>query len=332
MFSGKPLNLFYEEPDPDRWFKFDHYPRKIIRRIVRGRQRPGGVMMVALNLMRGFDKISVPYRLNDYGYIKKHKEEIACIIGKPHLLFERKWENPIIFGAGIFSHPSDYPDLLKEFPNIKRILVPGPWIQQMFKPWYGNMVTSWPTGIDTGYWSPPAKRSEKKFDFLIYDKLNRDRDSNIANILDPILKIISDYQLTCQIIRYGAYEPSQLKLSLNNSRAAIFLSESETQGMAYQQMLAAGVPVLAWDRGGYWQDPFYFPHKVKYQPVSSVPYWDDRCGLKFTGANDFGEKLKVFLTKLDEFKSRDYIMENLTLEICAEKYLEIYRQVEKELE
>ena len=68
----RPLNIFYEEPDPDRWFKYDHYLRKIIRRILRGKQRPGGVMMIAINLMKGLDKIGIPYRFNDYNHIKKH--------------------------------------------------------------------------------------------------------------------------------------------------------------------------------------------------------------------------------------------------------------------
>ena len=34
----------------------------------------------------------------------------------------------------------------------------------------------------------------------------------------------------------------------------VFLCEHENQDIAYQQALACGVPILAWDRGGYWQD------------------------------------------------------------------------------
>ncbi len=331
MRNISPLNIFYEEPDPDRWFKYDHYPRKIIRRIVRGKQRSGGVKMIAVNLMKGLDKIGVPYRFNDYSYINKHPKEIASIIGKPHILFEKKWENPVIFGAGIFSHPADHPDLLKQYPNIKRILVPGPWIKQMFQPCYGDMVTAWPVGIDADYWQQTTQITGKKFDFIIYDKLNRDRENQIVTVLEPVLQTLTDHHLTYHIIRYGSYTPGQLKDALNHSKAAIFLSESETQGMAYQQMLSAGKPVLAWDRGGYWLDPYYYPHRVKYQPVSSVPYWDERCGIKFTGASDFKDQLATFLNSLNVFKPREYILENLTLEKCAEQYSQIYKQVEKEL-
>jgi hypothetical protein len=325
----KPLNIFYEEPDPDRWFKYDHYLRKFIRRIIRGKRRPGGVMMVALNLMKGLDKIGTPYRFNDYSYIKKHPEEIACIIGKPQVLFEKKWENPVIFGAGIYSHPIEYPDLFKQYPNVKRFLVPGEWMRKMFEPWYFDKVTAWPVGIDTGYWQPLT--GVKTFDFLIYDKIRWQYPQQRTELIDPVTSILDQQILSYQFIKYGNYTHQELIDKLKTSKAVIFICEHETQGLAYQQILATNTPVLAWDRGGYWQDPYYFPDKVKYTPVSSVPYWDERCGIKFTDAHDFKGKLQTFLTTIDDFEPRNYILENLTLEACAESYLAIYHQVEREL-
>jgi hypothetical protein len=330
MRNIRPLNIFYEEPDPDRWFKYDHYPRKIIRRILRGKQHPGGVMMIAVNLMKGLDKIGVTYRFNDYNYINKHPKEIACIIGKPHLLKEKKWSNPIIFGAGIFSHPIEDPDLLITHPNIKKILVPGDWMCQMFEKYYDDKVTAWPAGIDTNYWSPVANEP-KEFDFLIYDKIRWQREQYENELINPIVNTLNRLNLMYQFIRYGNYTHDELTGKIKNSKSIIFLCEHETQGQAYQQILATNTPILAWDRGGYWQDPYYYPHKVKYLPVSSVPYWDDRCGIKFSDANAFEEKLKLFLSKKKEFKPRDYILENLTLEICAEKYLQLHSCVEKEI-
>jgi hypothetical protein len=325
----KPLNLFYEEPDSDRWFKYDRYLRKIIRWVVRGQQRPGGVMTIAINLMKGLDKIGIPYRFNDYSYIHKHTEEIACIIGKPQVLFEKEWKNPVIFGAGIYSHPIECPDLFIRYTNVKRFLVPGEWMRKMCEPYYGKQVLAWPVGIDTHYWH--SLRGEKKFDFLIYDKIRWQYSLQDAELINPIIKILDSQDLTFHFIKYGNYAHDELKEMLRVSRAAIFLCEHETQGSAYQQILATDTPILAWDRGGFWQDPNYYPDKVKYQPVSSVPYWDDRCGIKFKDAGEFAEKLKLFLGRLSEFKPRDYILENLTLEICAEKYVEIYQEVEREL-
>jgi hypothetical protein len=326
----KPLNIFYSEPDPDRWLPMDRYPRRIIRRMVRGKAKPGGVMMVALNLMEGLKRLGIPYRFNDYRYIKNHPQEIACVVGKPHLLTEKKWRNPIIFGAGIFSHPIEDADLLTRHPTIKKVLVPGDWMCEMFKPYYGDKVTAWPVGIDTEQWSP-VDGLPKEYDFLIYDKVRWEHDKYQTELIDPITATLDTKDLSYQFIRYGRYGHDELISKLKNSSSVIFLCEHETQGLAYQQVLATNTPILAWDRGGYWQDPSYYPHKVKYQPVSSVPYWDERCGIKFTCAADFEAGLNAFMAKLHTFKPRDYITENLTLAHCAEKYLAIYRQVEEEL-
>ncbi|WP_454801083.1 hypothetical protein [Mucilaginibacter phyllosphaerae] len=329
MPTTKPLNIFYAEPDPDRWIKFDRYPRRLIRYLVRGRQRPGGVMMVALNLMCGLDKIGIPYRFNDYRYIKDHPEEIACIIGKPHLIDQKKWRNPIIFGAGVYSHPVDYPDLFTKHPNVKRFLVPGNWMKEMCLPFYGDKVEAWPTGIDIAEWE--TFTTEKDIDFLIYDKIRWQHEKYTRDLLNPILSTLKDHHLSHLYIKYGQYTHAELKEKLSHVKAVIFLCEHETQGLAYQQILATNTPILAWDRGGYWQDPEYYPQRVKYQPVSSVPYWDKRCGLKFTGLADFEGYLLNFIKQEKNFAPRAYIKENLTLEICAQRYLDIYQQVQKEL-
>lgn len=324
--TNTSLNIFYEEPNPDRWLKYDRYPRNIIRRLIRGKHRPGGVMTMAINLMKGLDQLGIPYRFNDYKHIRKHPEEIACIIGKPHVLFEQTWKNPIIFGAGVYSHPIEYPDLLATHPNIKRFLVPGEWMRLMCEPYYGSKVVAWPAGIDTNFWSPAQTGSPKKFDFLIYKKVP-DNDLTTA-----IVSALTKRGFKYHHITYGNYKISELKQKLIDSKAVIYLSKSETQGLAYQQILAFNVPVLAWEKGGYWEDPAYYPHKIKFQPVSSVPYWNEDCGLKFFNKFDFETKLETFMNNIGHYKPRTYILENLTLEKSALRYLEIYQQVKLELQ
>ena len=284
-------------------------------------------MMVALNLMEGLDRLNIPYRFNDYSHIKKHSEELACIIGKPHLLFGQKWKNPILFGAGIYSHPVECPDLFEKYPNVKHCLVPGKWMQEMFAPFYSNKVSAWPTGIDSDRWVPA--KVGKTYDFLIYDKIRWEYDRYEESLLNPIKKILKAKNLSFQEIRYGNYEPLELKAKADCSKSVIFLCEHETQGIAYQQILSCNIPILAWDRGGFWKDPYYYPHKVQYQPVSSVPYWDERCGSKFQSIENFELRLYKFqeLLSTNRFSSRDYILENLTLEKAAKSYYEIANNI-----
>jgi glycosyltransferase involved in cell wall biosynthesis len=325
------LNLFYEEPEGDRWLPLDRYPRHIIRRIVRGRPRVGGQKRVFLNLCAGLKKLSIDYRVNDYRYIKNHPSEPACIIGRPHVLDKIAWQNPILFGAAIHSHPLADPDLLKRRP-VRKVLVPGEWMRKMCESYYGDAVISWPVGIDTTLWKLRLP-IETTHDILLYDKVRWEHDSYNEELLIPIRQELQRRKLTFLEIRYGCYEENHFRECLKQCRAMIFLCEHETQGIAYQQALSCGVPILAWDRGGYWQDPEFYPDRVKFGPVTSVPYWDDRCGVKFGSAEEFSERLNLFMERLqqNDFFPRDYILENLTLEKCARQYVEIARGVDSSL-
>ncbi len=321
-FIMQTLNIFYQEPDPDRWFKYDRYIRKIIRKVVRGSQRPSGQQLVAINLLKGLKKIGISYRYNDFNYIKNHPQELACIIGKDNVLFERKWKNPIVFGAAFGINPIANPSILVDYP-IKQILVPGKWVKDFFAPYGDENVSVWPVGIDTEEWKEQSIL--KKYDFLIYNKIRWDNEKLEHQLINPIKQILKKNNYSFTEIKYGSYEPLELKEKIGLSKFAIFICEHETQGIAYQQILASNLPILAWDRGGFWQDPHWYPHKTKFAPVSSVPYWHETCGLKFESANIFEEKLNEFihLEKIDYFKPRNYILENLTLEKCAENYVKI---------
>jgi hypothetical protein len=318
-----PLNIFYEEPDVDRWLPFDRYPRRVLRRLVRGKPQPAGQMRVFLNLCAGLDRLGVRYRVNDYRYIKRQPQELACIVGKPVVLDKLRWLNPILFGASVYSHPLEDPTLLSRLP-VRKILVPGEWMRQMWEPYFGAAVQVWPVGIDTHLWRPRPE-IPKPFDVMLYDKVRWDHEAYETSLLAPIRAALEQRGLRVVELRYGYYREEHFHMLLQQCRAMVFLCEHETQGIAYQQALASGIPLFAWDRGGFWQDPSFYPDKVRYAPVSSVPYWDERCGMKFEHAQSFASQLGTFwaMVEEDRFSPREYILENLTLEHCSQRYLDI---------
>jgi glycosyltransferase involved in cell wall biosynthesis len=316
------LNLFYEEPEGDRWLPFDRYPRRAVRRVLRGKPRIGGQQRVFLNLCAGLDRIGVPYRVNDHRWTRENPTDVACIIGKSHLLDAYEWCNPILFGTAVFSHPIDDRKLLERLP-VRKILVPGRWMKEMWRPHWDETVAAWPVGIDTDRWRP-APAAEKPIDVLLYDKVRWEHDHYERVLIEPIRQLLRVAGRSFHEIRYGFYREEQFQAGLAECRAMIFLCEHETQGIAYQQALACSVPILAWDRGGYWRDPAYFPDRVKFAPVTSVPYWDERCGATFTGFDDFSDAWDRFWVDMGSgrFAPRDYILENLTLEEMAGRYVE----------
>jgi hypothetical protein len=317
------LNLFYEEPEGDRWFPFDRYPRRVLRRLIRGRQPLRGHRRVFINLRRGLDRLGIKYRTNDHRHIQAHPTELACIIGKPFVLDRIEWKNPILFGPSGYSHPLDDPQLLTRRP-IKKILVPGPWIYEMWKPYWGKVLEICPVGTDTNWWHPSASE-EKNYDVLLYNKVLWNIDQNEKSLVQPIRAALKRLGHAYVELHYGAYREEEYRCALSQCKTMIFLCEHETQGIAYQEALSCGVPVIAWDRNGPWLDPVYYPHRVVYEPVTSVPYWDERCGRRFADFSDFEQQWGLFwdAATRGRFTPRQYILENLTLEKCAANYVRI---------
>lgn len=320
------LNLFFEERD-DRWFRGDRHLRPLVRRVLFGKPWISGQERVFLNLCAGLDKLGIPYRVNDYRYIRKHPDELACVIGRPFVLDRTAWKNPILLGVAMYNHPVDDPTLLARVP-VKHVLVPCQWYVDMCRPGWPS-IESWPVGIDTDLWAP-APAAKKTIDVLIYDKVRWERDRYEPTLIEPMRAHLRASGLSFEEIRYGSYKEDDYKAALVRCKTMIFLCEHESQGIACQQALASSLPVFAWDRGGMWRDPGYYPARVQYEGnVSSVPYWDERCGMKFANLAGFEAGWDEFWSKSmrGEYSPRDYILDNLTLEKAAMHYYDIARSV-----
>ncbi|MCU0906121.1 MAG: hypothetical protein MUF73_01460 [Rhodobacteraceae bacterium] len=105
----------------------------------------------------------------------------------------------------------------------------------------------------------------------------------------------------------------------------VFLCEHETQGLAYQEAMASGLPVFAWDEG-----VLVDPQERRFAPpglvVSSVPYFDARCGLTFTEA-DLEARLDAFCQSRAGYDPRAYVADVLSPARSAARYLELLERV-----
>jgi hypothetical protein len=322
MFNS-PLHLFYEEPDPDRWFLGDRYPRRLVRHLLRGKEEPGGVKRWFLNLQAGLDQLGVVYRLNDYRSLRRHPGAVACVIGKHHVINKIPDGHPIVYGPGIAAHPydSDFWDR----KDIAKIIISCQWFKEMYERDLPRPIPTavWPAGVETHLWTPTPDRPHNSI--LVYDKVRWRRDEYEVNLINPIIRCLRNRGYNVTHLRYGYYREENFKKLLQTSSAMVFLCEHETQGFAYLQALSCGVPILAWDRGGPWQDPSMFPLRVNYGPVTSVPYFDPQCGIKFSGIHDFDSALNSFINGVSSriFQPRDYVLKNFNLSTRAQEYLDL---------
>ena len=127
------------------------------------------------------------------------------------------------------------------------------------------------------------------------------------------------------VLRYGHHHHSEFKSGLKHSKAMIFICEHETQGLAYQEALATNLPVLAWDEGEM-VDPSLKPYVTESLRISSVPYFSPKCGMTFKIAK-FEQTCNEFWEKLPDFRPRSYVVNHLSLELSARKYLAEYSRL-----
>ena len=288
-----------------------------------------------LNLCSGLDRLGVAYRVNDYRGLRRHPGTWAHVVGKPQVVEKIPLGHPIIYGPGIASHPYD-----NDFwgrANIRLMLVSCDWFKAMCDRDLPCPVPTavWPAGIDTDLWKPPRTEApstaHRSTDFLIYDKVRWEHDRYEGELIQPIWDELQRRNLSFVTVRYGFYQEKEFHSALQRCRAMIFLCEHETQGFAYLQALSSGVPIFAWDRGGLWKDPDMYPHRVQFAPVTSVPYFDSRCGMRFEDLARFQKVLPQFWDGVvkKRFAPRSYVVENFDLAGQARKYLELSDATQK---
>jgi hypothetical protein len=228
--------------------------------------------------------------------------------------------NPRIFGPGDFGPPSGVEAVAKD-ERFKILTHPSEWFVELYRPYCGDKLAVMFVGIDTGHWRS-ARDEPKTTDVVIYDKLRWFREERVPAILERAQRGLDAKGLTHRTLRYGAHNLATFTAALKSARALLFLCEHETQGLAYQEALACDVPVLAWDEGIF-VDPALSPFAKTKLDVSAVPYFDQRCGMTFK-LDEFERKLDEFWAARDRYAPRVYVAENLSLEIAAAKYMEMY--------
>lgn len=306
----------------------DRFIRSWARQAIRGAPRSGGIDKVYRNLCLGLVQLGAPFLVNLPFKELKPDDRVGLLGRGRYSLQDYDRQNPIVAGIGLMTHPSEWPTLCEDYP-VAFYLQHSVWADNIYKPFFKDRCGVWPVGIDTDAWSP-SEFDSKTIDFLIYDKIRWQRANLVPQLLDRVREELARRKLTYSVLRYGQYEELAYKEALRNSRAMIFLCEHESQGLAYQECLASDVPVLAWDQG-WCLDPNRFAWGQPDIPATSVPYFDSRCGLRFSGIEEFSDKLTQFLDleRSGMFAPRAYVTETLTLKKCSAHFLDFLNEARR---
>jgi hypothetical protein len=251
---------------------------------------------VAMNLVEGLKKLGIDFVENE------ERDMNGCLASWSPRFKDLPRET--LVGPNLMVLPTDDPSVWSYFDNV---VVPCEWVKNKYKKF--NLPSNiylhqWAVGIDTELFFPKKGTKSK---CLIYNKRGSRQN------LELIIQTLNSLKISYIVLDYGSYTESDLLTACEQSLFAVLNTGTESQGIAYQEILATGVPCYVIDKTVWDDQPGYS------FPATSVPYFDDRCGIKHHNFSRFGE----FLDKLSGFESREYILDNLTLEKSAKEYLNI---------
>lgn len=287
----------------------------MINIITRDFSRTRGPNKVVRNLLKGLDKIGYPYVINkDINATKR------CYIPnrRAPLLKLRIAKSKVTVGPNVYVLPHD----IHWFVSLKNTiyLQPCEWTAQLWRElgFRRAPIKVRPTGIDTDEFHPKNGIQKKKI--LVYHKM-RDKAE-----LEMIEKTLQEMRLHYHKIMYGCYKEADYKEAIWQSSFIVWHGRHESQGIAMQEAMACNVPILVCDvkslfeqRSGY-----SWPESLSNFKVTAAPYFDERCGLRMIDLSKLKQSIEYIFDNFSRFFPRDYVVENLSLEGQALKFVQLW--------
>jgi hypothetical protein len=200
----------------------------------------------------------------------------------------------------------------------------SPWVKnyiQEIEKEYIIPLECFPFAINIDKFKP--LETNKEYDCILYIKR---RDKNLINY---VVKILENNKINFKIFKYGYYIENDYLETLHKSKFMIVLDAHESQGFALQEAMSCGIPLLVFDSTTMYDEmndginSTYEYLKPKKLYSTSVPYWSDNCGIKIN--DNFEEKLFYMLNNYKNYNTREYIINNLSPEICMQKILNYFK-------
>jgi hypothetical protein len=270
-----------------------------------------GCWKVANNLIRGLQQLNIQVSEN------KIEEYNGSIHGSITEFENRTLPKNTLIGPEIMVLPTDMSWVWQTWNNLVQ---PSQWVvdyMRTFPITKNNKLWVWSVGIDTNQFNDDNKNITT--DCFIYYK-NVTHQTPISK-LNNVTNVLKSKNISYKVIEYGNYNEDQLKQLCKTCKFCIMLCGTESQGIAYMEILSSGVPMYVIDEKTFKYSSFTFTN----DNVSSAPYFNNECGIKTTDINS----LDLFINNLDKYNPRKYILENHTLKIGAQKYVDILLQIGK---
>ena len=299
------------------WSRRHAFERAVMINLIVNLSAPNGPGKVVTNLLRGlaligFDDFVLNGRPSP-AFEKTHIINVAAAVGALQGWIDESY----ILGPNLFVMPEDDRSGVVLEAKYRKYIQPSAWAADAWGPYLPqDKVAVWAVGIDTDEF-PDISSEKKTNDVLVYFK-RRDPQA-----LETCTDMLQREKLSYTVIEYGSYGEAAYKHALAASRSCVWIGSHESQGIALEECLSSGVPVLVWDVQRFSDADGWSGSGYPDFPVTTVPYWDGRCGDRVFSADDLRRQLPEFLARATEgaFEPREFVLENLSLEKQAREFL-----------
>ena len=270
-----------------------------------------------------------------------HKNKIGLILMLKYLNYDYKFgsitdinDYDIIYSSGTPINSSLYPNKkfifgpqFSVFPTNKLLSIknihknsiyiqPSDWVVHLWKSMNAEScipIRTLPFPVEIEKFKPLD--NSNKSEVFIYFKRRKITE------LTFIKKFLNNNKISFKIFDYvNSYKEEDYINCLQNAKYGIIVDAHESQGFAIEEALSCNVPLLIWnvkfmsqEEGGNYSDI----------PCTNIAYWDNRCGEFFYRAEEFEETYNKFISKINTYKPREYVLENLSPQKCSKKFVEL---------
>ena len=268
--------------------------------------RMSGPMKVIQSLCQSLDDCGVKYATNEEVY--KHNFFLHWDPYHVEVYKNIKNKESLLVGPQMWPFAPEF----KELTEYGKLVAPSWWVENKLKKYFGvTKCLVWPVAI----YKPDIQHAVIENDCLIYHK-NRSQED-----LDYIKELLERRRLTYTQLQYGSYTQDNFRQALSSVKFCVIIDNTESQGIAIQEMMAAGKPLFVWDT------PVWDHMGQEYAvPASSVPYWSYECGERLVEKDALDLALDHFLGRLLTYTPRDYVDRELspkaTVKILTDHFAE----------
>jgi len=264
---------------------------------------------VVKNLKLGLQKNNIVF-----GNESLLSQRIDSHIGILQLIngWERCSANSLV-GPNLFVLPRENKKFSKYFKHFN---VPSKWVFDLYRRFSEldhAQIDIWSVGIDTEKWKVES-RNEDNLKCLLYFKNRSQQDLHVVR------KILKKYNIEYRELQYGSYTEEQLLETCSWANFGILLTNTESQGIGYMEILSTNLPCFVFNKSTWNYDGAY-----ETVPATSVPYFNEKCG-EIVENVDL-KKFEDFLNSVNKkiYSPRDYITKNHSLEISARNYYNLFK-------